>query len=116
MAAGDFRGKDLQPSDLVLAYATGPVMVMAGVAIWGLHMGLTQGILSTLVADSAPSDLRGTAFGMFALVGGVATFLASVVAGVVWDRAGEAPVFLIGAGFSLLALMMMVFQPKSSHQ
>ena len=103
-------------ADVVLAYAPGPLMVMVGVAIWGLHMGLTQGILSTLVADSAPSDLRGTAYGMFALVGGVATLLASVVAGVVWDRVGQAPVFLIGAALSLIALMVMALQPKSFHQ
>ena len=103
-------------ADVVLAYAPGPMMVMVGVAIWGLHMGLTQGILSTLVADSAPADLRGTAYGVFALVSGVATLVASVVAGVVWDRAGEASVFLIGAGFSVLALVLMALQRNSSHQ
>ena len=103
-------------ADVVLAYAPGPLMVMVGVAIWGLHMGLTQGILSTLVADSAPSDLRGTAYGMFALVSGIATLIASVVAGIVWDKMGEAPVFFMGAGFSLLALLVMAIQPKSSHQ
>jgi MFS family permease len=104
-------------AELVLAWAPSPMFVMMGVAIWGLHMGLTQGILSTLVADSAPSDLRGTAYGVFALVSGVAALLASVTAGVVWDKMGQAPVFYIGAGFAVLALLMVALvQPKSSHQ
>jgi MFS family permease len=104
-------------ADFVLAWAPTPLMVMVGVAIWGLHMGLTQGILSTLVADSGPSDLRGTAYGVFALVSGVAALVASVVAGVVWDKAGQALVFYIGAAFAVVALLMTpVVQPNSSHQ
>jgi MFS family permease len=104
-------------ADLVLASAPSPLYVMTGVAIWGLHMGLTQGILSTLVADSSPSDLRGTAYGVFALVSGIAALLASVTAGMVWDRLGQAPVFYIGAGFALLALLISTaVQTKSSHQ
>jgi MFS family permease len=104
-------------ADLVLALAPSPVWVMVGVAIWGLHMGLTQGILSTLVADASPKDLRGTAFGMFALVSGIAALLASVTAGVVWDKMGQAPVFYIGAGFALVALALSaVVQSNSSHQ
>jgi MFS family permease len=104
-------------ADLVLALAPSPVWVMVGVAIWGLHMGLTQGILSTLVADASPEDLRGTAFGMFALVSGIAALLASVTAGVVWDKMGQAPVFYIGAGFALVALALSaVVQSNSSHQ
>jgi MFS family permease len=94
-------------ADLVLAWAPSPLYVMVGVAIWGLHMGLTQGILSTLVADSSPADLRGTAYGVFALVSGIAALIASVVAGVVWDKMGQAPVFYIGAAFAALALLMM---------
>jgi MFS family permease len=103
-------------ADLVLALAPSPVWVMVGVAIWGLHMGLTQGILSTLVADASPKDLRGTAFGMFALVSGIAALLASVTAGVVWDKMGQAPVFYIGAGFALVALLVLLGQRNSSHQ
>ncbi len=99
-------------ADLVLAWAPSPFYVMVGVAIWGLHMGLTQGILSSLVADSAPADLRGSAYGVFALVSGVAALLASVVAGVVWDKAGQAPVFYIGAGFALFALVFLVALKK----
>ena len=99
-------------ADLVLAWAPSPFYVMVGVAIWGLHMGLTQGILSSLVADSAPADLRGSAYGVFALVSGVAALLASVVAGVVWDKAGQAPVFYIGAGFALFALVFLAAMKK----
>jgi MFS family permease len=103
-------------ADFVLALAPTPLFVMVGVAIWGLHMGLTQGILSTLVADTAPPDLRGTAYGVFALVSGIAALLASGVAGVVWDRFGQAPVFYMGAGFAVVALIILAVQPNSSHQ
>ncbi len=101
-------------ADVVLAWAPSPYYVMVGVAIWGLHMGLTQGILSTLVADAAPVDLRGSAYGVFALVSGVAALLASVVAGIVWDKFGQAPVFYIGAGFAVLALLIMGIQKPVS--
>ncbi len=103
-------------ADVILAWAPSPLWVLVGVAIWGLHMGLTQGILSTLVADAAPADLRGTAFGAFALVSGVAALIASVVAGVVWDKMGQAPVFYIGAAFAVMALALLAVQRKSSHQ
>jgi len=78
--------------------------VMAGVALWGLHMGLTQGILATLVADTVPEDLRGTGFGAFNLVSGAALLAASVIAGVLWDWAGAGATFLAGAGFAAAAL------------
>ena len=81
--------------------------VSAGVALWGLHMGLTQGILASLVADTAPADLRGTAFGLFNLITGLATLLASVIAGVLWDVAGPATTFLAGAMFTGLALCVV---------
>ena len=89
-------------ADLVLATATSVIAVMAGVALWGLHMGLTQGILATLVADTVPEDLRGTGFGAFNLVSGAALLAASVIAGVLWDWAGAT--FLAGAGFAAAAL------------
>jgi MFS family permease len=72
-------------------------------------MGLTQGILATLVADSAPADLRGTAFGMFSLVTGIATLAASVVAGALWDIVGPQMTFLAGAVFVALALVVLPF-------
>ena len=94
----------LVAADLVLASATSIIAVMAGVALWGLHMGLTQGILATLVADTAPENLRGTGYGAFNLVSGVALLAASVIAGVLWDRAGAQATFLAGAGFAAAAL------------
>lgn len=92
-------------ADLVLAFADGLAAVAAGVVLWGLHMGLTQGLLSTLVADTAPAELRGTAFGMFNLVSGVAMLLASVIAGALWDVIGAEATFLAGAGFAGVALL-----------
>jgi len=91
-------------ADLVLALGGSVAMVMIGVALWGLHMGLTQGLLAALVADTAPDELRGTAFGMFNLVSGVAMLAASVVAGVLWDVIGPAGTFLAGAAFTAIAL------------
>jgi MFS family permease len=92
-------------ADLVLAFAGGLVAVAVGVVLWGLHMGLTQGLLATLVADTAPAALRGTAFGMFNLVSGVALLLASVIAGALWDLAGPEATFLAGAAFAAIALL-----------
>ena len=75
----------LVAADLVLAFTGGLVGVAVGVALWGLHMGFTQGLLATLVADTAPPELRGTAYGIFNLLGGLALLVASVLAGVLWD-------------------------------
>jgi MFS family permease len=94
----------LVAADLVLALAPGLAGVGLGVALWGLHMGLTQGLLSAMVADAAPAELRGTAFGVFNLVGGVALLLASLLAGLLWDLAGPRATFLAGAAFALAAL------------
>jgi len=91
-------------ANIALAAPYGGLAVALGVALWGLHMGLTQGLLATLVADVAASELRGTAFGLFNLVGGVATLLASLLAGALWDSYGAAATFLASAGFALLAL------------
>jgi MFS family permease len=90
----------LVASDLVLAAAGGIAGMMAGVVLWGLHMGLTQGLLAAMVADTAPPELRGTGFGLFNLAAGVAMLLASVVAGLLWDVAGPAATFLAGAAFT----------------
>ncbi|MFQ5636040.1 MAG: MFS transporter [Gammaproteobacteria bacterium] len=91
-------------ADVVLASATGVPAVMAGVVLWGLHMGLTHGVLTALVADSAPAPLRGTAFGLFNLVGGVAMLVGSVVAGWLWDRYGASAPFLASAVIAAVAL------------
>lgn len=90
-------------ADLVLALAAKPWQVLAGAVLWGLHMALTQGLLSKLVADTAPELLRGTAFGIFNLVSGVALLLASIIAGTLWQRVGVAATFFAGAGFATAA-------------
>jgi MFS family permease len=94
-------------ADLVLAFGTSIGLIALGVALWGLHMGLTQGLLSTLVADTAPAVLRGTAFGLFNLVTGLATLAASIVAGALWDVAGPRATFLMGAVATALALAVL---------
>jgi MFS family permease len=94
-------------ADLVLALGNSVPTVMIGVALWGLHMGLTQGLLSALVADTAPAELRGTAFGVFNLVSGVALLAASVVAGALWDVIGPTGTFLAGALFTGVALAVL---------
>jgi MFS family permease len=92
-------------ADLALAFADGIGVVAIGVALWGLHMGFTQGLLATLVADAAPQELRGTAFGVFNLTGGLALLAASIIAGGLWDAAGPKGTFLAGAVFTALALL-----------
>ncbi|MBG9388270.1 MFS transporter [Caenimonas aquaedulcis] len=87
----------LLAADVVLALAAHWSVVMAGVVLWGLHMGMTQGLLAAMVADAAPAELRGTAFGLFNLVSGVAMLAASVLAGVLWDAGGPAATFYAGA-------------------
>jgi MFS family permease len=92
-------------ADVVLALASTIWIVMVGVVLWGLHMGLTQGLLATMVTDAAPETLRGTAFGAFNLVSGLAMLAASVLAGVLWDRFGPTGTFAAGAAFSLMSLI-----------
>jgi len=91
-------------ADLVLAGATGAWQVAVGAALWGLHLAFTQGLFAALIADTSTAALRGTAFGVYGLVTGVAVLLASVLAGCLWDRYGAPVTFLAGALFSLLAL------------
>ena len=95
-------------ADLVLAFNDHWTTVLAGVALWGIHMGMTQGLLATMVADTAPADLRGTAFGLFNLVSGVALLIASFVAGLLWDQLGASFTFYAGAGFCIIALMVLI--------
>ena len=94
-------------ADLVLAQASGPAWVALGVALWGVHMGMSQGLLASMVAEVAPADLRGSAFGFFNLVCGVAMLLASVCAGALWDWVGPAATFYAGAGFAALTGVML---------
>ena len=97
----------LAASDLVLALASDWVGLGLGVALWGVHMGMTQGLLAAMVADTAPSDLRGTAFGFFNLLSGIAMLASSVVAGLMWDRFGSEYTFYAGAAFAGLTLAGM---------
>ncbi len=103
----------LVAADLVLASNDHWTTVLAGVALWGVHMGMTQGLLATMVADTADADLRGTAFGVFNLVSGLAMLVASVVAGLLWDRLGASFTFYAGAAFSVIALLGLARQMPS---
>jgi MFS family permease len=98
-------------ADLVLAINGNWGVVLAGVLLWGVHMGITQGLLATMVADTAPADLRGTAFGFFNLVSGIAMLLASAVAGLLWDRLGASVTFYTGAAFCVITLGGLALQP-----
>ena len=98
----------LVAADIVLAHSSHWTTVLTGVALWGLHMGMTQGLLSVMVARTAPPTLRGTAFGFFNLVSGIAMLLASTIAGILWERLGAATTFYAGASFSMLAALLIV--------
>ena len=100
-------------ADLVLAIDDHWSTVLAGVALWGIHLGMTQGLLATMVADTVPADLRGTAFGFFNLVSGVAMLIASAIAGWLWDSLGASATFYTGAGFCLLALSGLIVKADS---
>lgn len=97
-------------ADLVLAASDHWLTVAAGVSLWGLHMGMTQGLLAAMVADTAPIDLRGTAYGFFNLVSGIAMLMASAAAGLLWDRFGASFTFYAGASFATLSLMGIVLK------
>jgi MFS family permease len=99
-------------ADGLLAYSNSGAVFWAGVALWGLHMAMTQGLLATMVADTAPVDLRGTAYGFFNLLSGLAMLLASGFAGGLWQSWGAAFTFVAGMGFAVLALLLLVMQPR----
>jgi MFS family permease len=98
-------------ADLVLASSNHWSVVVGGVLLWGLHLGITQGLLATMVADAAPENLRGTAFGFFNLVSGLAMLVASAVAGLLWDQLGAAATFHAGAAFCVLTLGVLALRP-----
>lgn len=95
-------------ADLLLALLPGWGGLALGVAAWGLHLGFSQGVFAAMIADSAPANLRGTAFGLFNLLTGVALLAASVVAGLLWDGAGFQATFLVGAGFAAATLAGLI--------
>lgn len=99
-------------ADLVLSTADTLPEITAGVFLWGLHMGLTQGIFAAMVADTTPTRRHGTAFGVFNMVAGVALLLASLTAGVLWDIFGAQGTFLAGACFAFLSLALLYFRKK----
>lgn len=94
-------------ADLVLAWAPDLWFVMGGVAVWGLHLGMTQGLLTALVADTAPENLRASAFGVFNFASGIALLLASVLAGLLWEWIGPAATFIAGGVFTALGLALL---------
>ena len=91
-------------ADLALALLPSLTGAFIGIALWGAHMALTQGLLTKLVADNAPPELRGSAYGFFNFGTGIALLFASLIAGIVWDRFGAETTFLVGAGFAVVAL------------
>ncbi|MDR6393193.1 MFS transporter [Paraburkholderia phenoliruptrix] len=95
-------------ADLVLARGSHWSVVLLGVAVWGLHMGMTQGLLATMVSYTAPAQLRGTAFGFFNLLSGAVTLLSSVIAGELWDKLGAATTFHAGAVFCIATIVLLV--------
>ena len=103
----------LVAADVVLALSRGALTVFAGAALWGLHMAFTQGLLSKLVADRVPAQLRGTGFGIFNLVSGVALLLASVIAGGLWSAIGPSATFLAGAVFAAVAAIGLVMASRT---
>ena len=102
-------------ADVVLAYSNQWGWVTGGILLWGLHMGITQGLLATMIADTAPEDLRGTAYGFFNLMSGIAMLLASGLAGLIWDGLGAAYTFAAGTVFCIVALIMIGLAPRSLH-
>lgn len=95
-------------ADLALALSRGLIGAFTGIALWGLHMALTQGLMAKLVADRAPRELRGSAFGLFNLASGIAMLVASVLAGLLWDMAGPRVTFLAGASLATIAAIALL--------
>ena len=94
-------------ADLLLASGTNWLALFGGVSLWGVHMGVTQGLLATMVADTAPEDLRGTAYGVFNLVSGLGMLVASMLAGALWDSFGAPSTFYSGAVLCVLSLALL---------
>ncbi len=101
-------------ADLALALLPGWFGLAIGVALWGIHMGMTQGLLAAMVAKTAPAELRGTAFGMFNLVSGIALLVASTGAGVFWHFLGSSATFLFGAVACSAALIALAYTNTAS--
>ncbi len=100
-------------ADALLAYSNSGMAFWAGVALWGLHMAMTQGLLAAMVADTAPADLRGTAYGFYNLLSGVAMLVASGLAGWLWQSWGAPTTFMVGMGFAALAWVLLLVRHRS---
>lgn len=100
-------------SHLAMAFATGPMLVWIGAGIWGVHLALTQGIFSALVADYAPAHLRGTAFGVFNLAAGIAIFVGSAAMGFAWDQLGAGTAFSLAAAVNAVGLVLFLLPRKT---
>lgn len=103
-------------ADVALAWSNHWGWVWVGITLWGLHLGMTQGLLATMVADTAPADLRGTAYGFFNLLSGVAMLLASALAGLLWDQLGAAFTFVAGGVFSAAALVAILWRQAAERR
>ncbi len=101
-------------ADIALSLSNHLLTVFLGVILWGLHLGMTQGLLAAMVAATAPADLRGTAYGFFNLCSGIAMLVASVFAGLLWDRFGAAYTFYAGGAFALFALAILLWRERRS--
>ncbi len=101
-------------ADVILASSNHWWVVLVGVALWGVHMGMTQGLLAAMVANTAPAELRGTAYGFFNLLSGVAMLLASGIAGVLWAKFGAPFTFYAGATFCVIALAALAWPRERS--
>jgi MFS family permease len=95
-------------ADSALALSSHWIGVLAGIILWGVHLSITQGLLAAMVAHTAPADLRGTAYGVFNLVSGIAMLIASVLAGLLWEKAGAASTFYTGAGICVATLLLLI--------
>lgn len=104
----------LVAADLALAWDGDWLVLWGGIVLWGLHMAITQGLLAAMIADTAPADLRGTAYGFFNLVSGIAMLVASALAGLLWDSMGASITFLAGAVFSTIALILLLSRRSES--
>ena len=102
-------------ADLALACSDSLALMFLGILLWGLHMGMTQGLLATMVADAAPANLRGTAFGVFSLFAGLTMLVASVFAGLLWDWLGATFTFYAGAVFCVFALAGIALEPRAGY-
>jgi MFS family permease len=99
-------------ADLFLAVDGHWEVMLSGVALWGVHMGMSQGVLAAIIANTVPADLRGTAYGFFNLTSGLAMLLASVIAGGLWDNFGVAYTFYAGAVFCVLTIVLLFMSQR----